>query len=473
MLAEPGGVLDLWDLTPPLIPPRSRLFCLPPIGIGTPGVESLTGYVARLATAHGVLVRRLVADEILPLLGRAYLLGPAHAGRTSSFWQDSEARALNGTGTLARDVGRVLERLTRRDDLRLLTMRPWAEVVPVTGLLRRHRAWCPVCYEEWRQAGQVIYEPLLWTLAAVTVCPRHQRRLHQVCPHPACRRRVSVLGPRSCPGYCPACGQWLGFPAAGHRGREEGLTSEELHAQLWVSAALGELLEGAPGLSTPPTRSRLAQVVAVYVETVAEGQMTRFARELGFSLSTVAQWCWGTTVPSLALVLQACYRLGTTPWCLFTADLDSLRAAASARPLRVGATLLDVPRRPRAVRQAFDTAAMRTALEAVLASAAQPPPPMRQVARRLGHGHADLIHHLPELCHAISARYLADRRRNGAKKKQRLCAEVRQAAVHLHQQGLYPSASRIATLISQPGFVRDPAAIAERKDVLRALAVRT
>jgi hypothetical protein len=97
---------------------------------------------------------------------------------------------------------------------------------------------------------------------------------------------------------------------------------------------------------------------------------------------------------------------------------------------------------------------------------------MRQVAKRLGRGHAELIHHLPELCHSISARYLADRQRKGAEKKRQRCAEVRQAALQLHHQGIYPSACRIASLISQPGFVRDPAAIAERKEVLRELGWR-
>ena len=41
--------------------------------------------------------------------------------------------------------------------------------------------------------------------------------------------------------------------------------------------------------------------------------------------------------------------------------------------------------------------------------------------------------------------------------------------MQLHQQGLYPSAGRIAALISQPGFVRDPMAMVERKEVLREL----
>ena len=55
-------------MTSPALPPRSRLYHLAPIGVGTPNVESLTGYVARLAEAHNVHTRTLMARELLPLL---------------------------------------------------------------------------------------------------------------------------------------------------------------------------------------------------------------------------------------------------------------------------------------------------------------------------------------------------------------------------------------------------------------------
>jgi hypothetical protein len=473
MPASELQLLDLWDLTLPSVPPRSRLFSVQPIGIGTAMVESLTGYVTRLAAAHSVIVRRLVESEILPLLGRSYLLSPADRGRSSSFWQTSETRAVNGTATLARDIARVVETLTRRDDLRWLTLRPWAAVLPVKGLLRRQRAWCPACYEEWYPAGAVLYEPLLWTLAPVTACLQHRCRLQEVCPHPACRRSLPLLGPRSRPGFCSACGGWLGLAAETWRGAAGALPTQELQAQRWVSAALGELLAGAPGLPCLPTRTRLAQVVAASVDAIAGGNVNRFARELAITMGTVAQWRWGKTLPSLALLLQACYRLGTTPWQLLTDDVRRVASAATARSHPATVHLLDAPRRPKARRRAFDSAAMRRALEAVLAAEEQPPPPMRAVAKRLGHDHAELILHLPELCHAISARYLADRQRKGLEKRGRLCAEVRQAAVQLHQQGIYPSACRIAVLISQPGFVRDRSAVKLRREVLGELGWRT
>jgi TniQ len=55
-------------------PAHSRLYHLEPIGIGTPSVESLTSYIARLAAAHSVHPRNLLLCELasyLNLLTRA------------------------------------------------------------------------------------------------------------------------------------------------------------------------------------------------------------------------------------------------------------------------------------------------------------------------------------------------------------------------------------------------------------------
>ena len=59
-------VFDSWDSIPPVLPPRSRLYTLKPVGIGTPFVESLSGYIARLADAHAVSVGDLVGRELSP-----------------------------------------------------------------------------------------------------------------------------------------------------------------------------------------------------------------------------------------------------------------------------------------------------------------------------------------------------------------------------------------------------------------------
>lgn len=466
MAAADVAVLDLWDLRRPPLPPRSRLYCLPPVGIGTPTVESVTGYVARLAATHSVTVRRLVVSELLPLLGRPYLSSPVNAG-LSAFWQ-SETRALNGTRGMARDLVRALETQTLRDDLRWLTMLPWAAVAPSHGLLRRHRAWCPACYDAWRQAGQEISEPLLWTLLPVTTCPRHRRRLQQVCPHPACRRPLPVLGQRSRPGHCAVCERWLGIPAEHGLQHRDDLTEPEWQEQQWVVQALGELLAGAPTLAVHPTRVRMTEAIASAVEVAAGGNVSVFARDLGLAMETVAQWRQGTTIPSLPWLLYLCHRLGTTPLRLLTDNVVRAPQPTVERPPGV-IRPSKAPRCRFPHRRPFDVAATRAALEAVLASDEQPPPAMSQVAKRLGRAHSELIHHLPALCHAISTRYLAYQHAKGAAKRRRLCAEIRQAVVRLHEQGRYPSACQIASLISQPGFVRDREASAARQDAMRDL----
>ena len=70
----------IWEPeVPQIIPERSRLYSLNPIGIGTPQVESLTGYIARLAEAHVLSVGDLVGRDPL-CIARA---GPSQGPRLS------------------------------------------------------------------------------------------------------------------------------------------------------------------------------------------------------------------------------------------------------------------------------------------------------------------------------------------------------------------------------------------------------
>lgn len=471
MSAEDLPTLEWWDLSRPKIPRRSRLYHLEPMGMGTPYVESLTGYLARLAEAHGVGVRRLLVVEILPLLGRSHLLGPENRG-LSAFWQRG-TRALNGTRTLARDLVRTLEGLTLRGDLRFLTLLPWAEVLPPRDLIRPYHAWCPACYREWRGAGQVAYEPLLWSLSVVTSCPRHRRPLQSLCPYPDCRRRLPLLAQRSRPGHCPWCERWLGrerepgerpsLPVA----EGVGLMEEELRWQDWVASSVGDLLAAAPNLSASPGRQLVAQLIDRQVRQVTGGNGSALAERLGLEMVTLWAWRRGRSIPCLGLLLRVCYRLGTTPLAFLLDDATAATVTEGGQ-----AVPPQLPWPSRAGRRRFDTAKTRSALEAVLASDESPPPSMREIARRLGTHHSFLLQQLPDLCRAISARYLAHRREQGATKRRRLCAEIRQAVHEVHRWGLYPSASRVASLTSQPGFIRDCEARATWQEALQELGWR-
>ena len=56
---------ETWDMTAPVVPPRSRLFNLSPVGFGTSLVECLTSYFSRVAQAHSVSPGALHHHEVM------------------------------------------------------------------------------------------------------------------------------------------------------------------------------------------------------------------------------------------------------------------------------------------------------------------------------------------------------------------------------------------------------------------------
>jgi len=174
----------LWDDLVPTLPPASRLYHLPPEGLGTPESESLTSYVVRLATAHRVSVRSLVVTEIRPQLGPTAERA-TYLNRLVMFWRRDSA-TLNGTSGTAQAWVRALQTLTARTDLAGLTMLHWAQVVAAVGLVRLTRVWCPACYHDQQQGSGTIYD-----LRSVTV---GLGAGHLVCAAPvsACRSLPAV-----------------------------------------------------------------------------------------------------------------------------------------------------------------------------------------------------------------------------------------------------------------------------------------
>jgi hypothetical protein len=151
-------VFDAWDCTLPVLPPRSRLYALEPIGIGTPFVESLSGYIARLADAHAVSVGDLIGRELSPLASKPLMsFGPSmRRNRANSHRFHARAHAINGFGESSEMWIAALERATLQKRLRFLTLSLYHGVFSGQGATRHSRAWCPRCYDEWRTRGAII-----------------------------------------------------------------------------------------------------------------------------------------------------------------------------------------------------------------------------------------------------------------------------------------------------------------------------
>lgn len=462
MASNQLAVCEFWDVALPDLPSRSRLYHLAPIGVGTPDVESLTSYVARLAAAHNVHTATLVEHELLPLLQKHPMSEPASTG--ASYAWPRFAQPLNGSGTLARKWTQAVETLTLRSDLRFLTLLTWSQVLTFMGLLRRERAWCPVCYEEWRETGQAVYEPLLWSLRVVTVCPRHGCRLSSRCPHQDCQQPQQPLSPRSRPGYCTRCERWLGIPPGTGPSGNEVTTEDELQWQTWVTNSIGELVAATPSLSEPPRKERIAHAVSVYVEQLMGGNHRAVSRELGLSKDRVGCWLRGENVPRLDLLLRMCHHFGTSPLYFLTEESIVVDPTKMNAPMKQDPSLT----RKRAPRLCYVESA-KAALEAALAGDEYPPPSLRQITIRLGCCDSNLKKQFPELCRSISARYLAYRTAHAKEYRQQIRDEVRQAVLKVHVQGIYPNGSRVASLLRTPGTIRHPEALATYHQTLREL----
>ena len=112
----PKAAYGVWEAQVFKLPERSRFYSLSPVGIGTPQVESLSGYIARLAEAHVLSVGDMVGRRSMSAsehhgLQTNDLLHRARLPKRTAFSCDSirrstECRHEHGNGR------RILEGLT-------------------------------------------------------------------------------------------------------------------------------------------------------------------------------------------------------------------------------------------------------------------------------------------------------------------------------------------------------------------------
>jgi TniQ protein len=345
---------DSWDMMPVSIPARSRLHSIEPIGIGTPFVESLTGYMIRLAASHAVRVSDLIEHELR--MSIPYFHAPAGI-----------PNAINGVNEGARNWVSALETFTLRDNLQLLTLLPFASLLATPFLIRQERAWCPRCYESQTAQGLDVYEQLVWCLQSVVVCPLHKTPLETSCP--ACHRGLRPLCAVSRPGFCSRCHQWLGFPQPS---MQETLPTDY---QAWVAQQFGQLLEIAPH-AQPVGKENIQKILVRYVGSFSEGNRTAVAESAGCRRSSFYNWYNGASTARVDLLLRMCHELRIPLTSLVTGTVAEPEAAAR------GETAMQARRR-RGVAPQRTPEQIKEVLR--LATKEQPAPSIREVAERLGY----------------------------------------------------------------------------------------
>ena len=429
---------EFLDLSLPGIPPRSRLYHLEPRGMGTPYVESLTSYMARLAQTHSVSVRSLIVGALTPILKRKYLgYGGSDNVSLNAFWKE-HSRALIGTGKLAQDFARALEIITLCKDLTALTLVPWANVFATSKLYRSKKAWCPECLNGWQIKEENIYEPLLWQLYAVTICPRHQMPLIDQCPYEDCHLTMPQLkGNQTHVGYCVYCSRWLG-----HRSHSQCNTFN-MEEQLWnnyASEVAGKLLENNLNLKDIIHLNNVPILIDAYLEQVAHNNKNEMARNVNISPRALTSWQQGKSIPQFHLLMRLCYCSGVSLFDLVTLPLKIFQSVEiKFHSLPESFYQLQKPRK--AIR--IDPIKLRQQLEEILESREGPPLSMYAVGRLLGRDKNTIRDYYPEICKEISRKYLDFCREEAKKRHQKMRRKIGKAILKINSKGIYPSFNKV------------------------------
>lgn len=415
------------------------LYSLYPHKRDTGFVESQTGYIHRLAQEHQVVPKVLVKNVIRERFDTDESLGSVYG----------KAHAANGFGKVARKWVELLQEKTGVSNLQKTTLLPLEGVISQRNLLREQKAWCPRCFVGWFRNGNVLYEPLLWQLESVVVCPEHEIFLETKCPQ--CSETLPVLTGRSRIGVCPHCETWLGKDVNG--------TTDVPKEEYWVSQQFLRLLKQIQSMRRFED-NLVSRRVTSFVENQMDVTLASLARRMGLRKNTVWSWSKGRTKPTLRNLLKLCYVLGLCMDEFFTGEYNEDQVE-----FRRWEHQNDQRRKsPKEVKESK----IKQQLEEVLKSADHSPS-LRQVAQKTPHRPRILRRHFPDLCRAISEKYKYSRRKEFENEKQSVISTIRTVAESLHNQGIYPSKPKIEEQLSNPGYFHLPEIRDNWKQTLREL----
>lgn len=464
----PPGISDQpdeyehWDLRLPDLPPRSVLYQIRPAGIGTPETECLTSYLARLANTHHVTVGSLLLCYVLPYLRDM----PTESERGPLDSLLIAMRAANGADTLAARLVGAVEQLTLTTGAQWTTLIVWGEVFSRRNLQRRFRAWCRDCYMEQSVGGGPLYDHLIWVVAPVKVCVRHQCLLTEKCPE--CQKRLWPVQSRYLPGFCSYCQAWLGATGEQAVLEGDGAIIGDLNYELWAAEQIGGMIAASPILRAAPGRQDVATAIKHCCDILMEGNGSILSHLLGVAKTTGPHWCQGKSVPSLSTLVRLSY-FTRVPLLKLLTDPSGVRDHLSSHPIDIGDRQRLSSRPPiRPNSPAFQK--LREQIEAAVGES--PPPSLDEVARRLGYKYAYALQmKFPELSKQIISNHRAFKKEHGnrpVKPPNRLSLEGQRQMLEQALRRPYPES--LSVLVVGMGYNRGVHFLSQKfPDLCRAI----
>ncbi|MFZ1073691.1 MAG: TniQ family protein [Verrucomicrobiia bacterium] len=438
------GIEDVTELEErPVIPSRSRLYCLEPAGLGTGMVESLTSYLARLSAAHSLTLSTFVSKILAPMSTVKGLIG--FGGRYDVLRR--LGASLNGTGNTSADCARVIEMLTRRVSLSGQTMRFGAKWLSQRALLCTHQKWCPRCLMEWQNRGTTIYYPLLWQLEAVQLCADHHTLLESRCPH--CNKPHRPLGKHLILGHCPHCFGWLGVND--RTVRDEGDENAVHQARQFVANQSRKLIASATVFDSHQ-HSVWSPNIKYLVRQSAGGVAHRLSQCVGISHDTVSCWIQKEHVPTLPSALMVAYAFDLNLVNLLTAPLrGEVRLVRSTRAFGISSLF-------RAKLRRHDAKMIMEILTRAAERPANPPLSLMRVCKMAGCDQSYVSRKFPDLAQRIIACHRSYVQIHKQQRHFFTGLVTKSVASQLAASGQYPSCRKMDQSLPSNISLRDPVA---------------
>jgi len=302
--------------------------------------------------------------------------------------------------------------------------------------------WCAACYADLLARGEPLYDPLLWSLVVVTVCPQHRSRLRDRCPHADCGRPLPALAAWARPGHCSWCKRPL-YRHIHERPASDG-SMVESGWDLWVAQQLGALLAAtaAPPVLSGSEGGWAALDSLIYARCGhGSGVYGQFAHLVDLHVNNLCRWRKGRALPTIDVLLRACHHLGVSLVDLLRGEIAGLTTKGPALPPAL-------PRRERSRPRAPDAEQLRQNVETLLGEEGVPLS-AAAAARRLGCTSAMLARLHPDAYRTLTDRYRAHRRQQHEERVAQLAEDMKQIMMRLDAAGIYPAAKRVRPLLRQ------------------------
>lgn len=378
-----------------------KCYAIPPLEQGSSQSEGLASYFVRLSAAHRLLPVHFLKSVIPP------------SESPSTVYRLSRLATVNGMGHVARHLSQRLSTLTGIEGLHYLTALPWANLFDPKGnhLLKKSRAWCPLCYLKSREKEVAVFDPLYTSFRISSVCVLHLTPLCNRCPK--CAEMQPFVPSKPFIEHCHKCGHSLGEP------KEYGVLERQSRrsASVWFTLAAADLIRASALHQEAITLEMFVGKLQRIMLAHAGGKWTVLAKQLGLPADHIRNWLQKGFRPALPLFLSLCRRLNCPPSSfLFESDELTHPDLWIKEKAKVYSN-----RKPRTERE---IALLGATVRAIVESTPEYPKSLKRIATELGCAPSYLAKYFPNEVATIKARFetykAAEQARRKAKREDRI-----------------------------------------------------